>query len=100
MSLIVRIKKDFGAFRLNVDLAAENGVTSLLGASGCGKSMTLKCIAGIEQPVSGKIILNGVTGYTVKLGNLSALTARMKEFAEYPQNAEKMSRITRDDIVI
>ena len=34
---------------------------ALLGASGCGKSMTLKCIAGIETPDEGKIILNGRT---------------------------------------
>mgnify|MGYP000299631760 CR=1 FL=1 len=33
----------------------------LLGASGCGKSMTLKCIAGIETPDEGKIVLNGRT---------------------------------------
>ena len=32
---------------------------ALLGASGSGKSMTLKCIAGIERPDSGKIVLNG-----------------------------------------
>ena len=31
----------------------------LLGASGCGKSMTLKCIAGIETPDSGRITLDG-----------------------------------------
>ena len=29
-----------------------------MGPSGSGKSMTLKCIAGIEQPDSGEIILN------------------------------------------
>lgn len=32
-----------------------------MGASGCGKSMTLRCIAGIEKPDRGKIILNGKT---------------------------------------
>lgn len=31
---------------------------ALLGASGCGKSMTLKCIAGIEKPDEGEILLN------------------------------------------
>jgi len=31
---------------------------ALLGASGCGKSMTLKCIAGIETPDEGQIIVN------------------------------------------
>ncbi|MBQ3701939.1 MAG: ABC transporter ATP-binding protein [Oscillospiraceae bacterium] len=59
MSLTVRIRKDFGAFKLDVDFTAENGVTSLLGASGCGKSMTLKCIAGIEKPDEGRIELDG-----------------------------------------
>lgn len=34
---------------------------ALLGASGCGKSMTLKCIAGIERPDRGQIILDGET---------------------------------------
>ncbi|WP_336513072.1 sulfate/molybdate ABC transporter ATP-binding protein [Clostridium sp. Cult3] len=31
---------------------------AFLGASGCGKSMTLKCIAGIEKPDEGQIVLN------------------------------------------
>ena len=59
MSLIVQVKKKLGSFRLDVDFRAENGVTCLLGASGCGKSMTLKCIAGIEKPDSGYIELDG-----------------------------------------
>ena len=59
MSLIVRIKKQLGSFKLDVEFQAENGVTCLLGASGCGKSMTLKCIAGIEKPDSGYIELDG-----------------------------------------
>ena len=59
MSLIVDIKKDLGAFRLDVQFTAENGITCLLGASGCGKSMTLKCIGGIERPDSGHIELDG-----------------------------------------
>jgi molybdate transport system ATP-binding protein len=33
----------------------------ILGASGCGKSMTLKCIAGIETPDEGFISINGRT---------------------------------------
>ena len=59
MSLIVDIRRDLGKFRLDVSLRAENGVTCLLGASGCGKSMTLRCIAGIEKPDAGHIELDG-----------------------------------------
>ena len=36
----------------------DGGVFAILGASGCGKSMTLKCIAGIERPDEGRIVLN------------------------------------------
>ena len=61
MSLIVDIEKDLGRFRLDVDFEADGPVLALLGSSGCGKSMTLKCIAGIEKPDAGRIILNGRT---------------------------------------
>ena len=59
MSLRVDIRKKLGSFTLDVAFTAENGITSLLGASGCGKSMTLKCIAGIEKPDEGVIELDG-----------------------------------------
>ncbi len=58
MSLSVHITKKIGNFRLAVDMEQESGVTGILGASGCGKSMTLKCIAGIEKPDTGRIVLN------------------------------------------
>ncbi|MER2150231.1 MAG: ATP-binding cassette domain-containing protein [Candidatus Limivicinus sp.] len=60
MSLTVDIKRQLGSFVLDVQFEAENGVTCLLGASGCGKSFTLKCIAGIEKPDRGHIELDGV----------------------------------------
>jgi molybdate transport system ATP-binding protein len=59
MTLYVDIEKRLGAFFLKTKFEIENEVLALLGASGCGKSMTLKCIAGIEKPDKGKIILNG-----------------------------------------
>ena len=63
MSLIVDIKKRLGSFSLSAQLEAGEGVTGILGSSGCGKSMTLKCIAGIERPDSGHIELDGVVLY-------------------------------------
>ena len=59
MSLSVHIKKKLGDFLLQIDLEHPEGVTGLLGASGCGKSITLKCIAGIVKPDEGQILLNG-----------------------------------------
>lgn len=59
MSLQVRIKKKLSNFVLDVDFEVNDEIFALLGASGCGKSMTLKCIAGIESPDEGFIILNG-----------------------------------------
>jgi molybdate transport system ATP-binding protein len=59
MSIQVDIKKKLGDFQLNVAFSAEDEILALLGASGCGKSMTLKCIAGIETPDQGRIVLDG-----------------------------------------
>ncbi len=61
MELSVNIKKALRDFILNVNFTIKNEVLALLGASGCGKSMTLKCIAGIQMPDEGVIILNGRT---------------------------------------
>ena len=59
MSLSVDLEKRLGSFHLRVQFQAEDEITALLGASGCGKSMTLKCIAGIMTPDRGRIVLNG-----------------------------------------
>lgn len=56
--ILVDIKKGFGKFKLDINFESNNETLGLLGASGSGKSLTLKCIAGIEKPDSGKIILN------------------------------------------
>lgn len=61
MAIEVAIKKKIGNFILDVAFEAGEEIFAILGASGCGKSMTLKCIAGIETPDEGKIIVNGRT---------------------------------------
>ncbi|HEX2925252.1 MAG TPA: ATP-binding cassette domain-containing protein [Ruminiclostridium sp.] len=58
MTLFVDIKKRLGNFRLDIRFDSEQGIMSLLGSSGSGKSMTLKCIAGIETPDEGRIVLD------------------------------------------
>ena len=57
--LDVDIRKRMGSFLLESQFSAENEALALLGASGCGKSVTLKCIAGILRPDEGRIELDG-----------------------------------------
>ena len=59
MSLEVDIRKTFGSFELDVSFEAGDEVLGLLGASGCGKSLTMRSIAGIETPDEGRIVVNG-----------------------------------------
>ena len=60
MALSVDIQKRLGNFELQVKFETAEGMLAILGASGCGKSMTLKCIAGIETPDKGRIVLDDV----------------------------------------
>ena len=53
------IRKRLGSFELNVKFEAANETLALLGASGSGKSVTLRCLAGILKPDAGRIVLNG-----------------------------------------
>lgn len=57
--LEVRIEKRFADFHLKLELCAGNETMALLGASGAGKTMTLKCLAGVVKPDSGRIVLDG-----------------------------------------
>lgn len=59
MKLFIDIIKKLPGFELRVKFETDNIALGLLGASGSGKSMTLRCIAGIDTPDSGKIELNG-----------------------------------------
>ena len=59
MSLEVNITKKLNGFTLHANFAARRTATAILGASGCGKSMTLRCIAVIVRPDEGRIALDG-----------------------------------------
>ena len=56
--LVVQIYKKLAEFDLDVSFQVEDNILGLMGASGSGKSMILKCIAGIETPDRGRIVLN------------------------------------------
>ncbi|WP_297280657.1 sulfate/molybdate ABC transporter ATP-binding protein [uncultured Anaerococcus sp.] len=56
-----KIKKEYKNFSLDVDFIMQENHIGLLGASGSGKSLTLKSIAGLIRPDSGQIIIDGRT---------------------------------------
>jgi molybdate transport system permease protein len=58
-SLFLDIEKRLDNFYLQVAFNTDNQPLGLLGSSGAGKSMILRCLAGIETPNKGRIILNG-----------------------------------------
>ncbi|MBT5186467.1 MAG: amino acid ABC transporter ATP-binding protein [Kordiimonadaceae bacterium] len=58
---IHKLHKDFGALKVlkGVDLSIKEGeVVSILGGSGSGKSTMMRCINGLEEITSGKIIVD------------------------------------------
>lgn len=58
-ALFAHLQKNLSGFSLDTSFSADGNPLGLLGASGSGKSMTLRCIAGLETPSQGRIILNG-----------------------------------------
>jgi molybdate ABC transporter permease protein len=59
IELIVEIQKQLPGFLLDVSFQTDRAPLGLLGASGAGKSLILRCLAGLETPDKGRIVLNG-----------------------------------------
>lgn len=72
MSVVITgLSKHFGSVQAIDDLSIEfrpGAITVLLGASGCGKTTTLRCIAGLEQPTAGEITIDGHSVYASARG--------------------------------
>ncbi len=88
MSLEVDITKRMGSFTLDVAFEAGDETLGFLGASGCGKSLTLRCIAGIEKPDEGRIVVNGTTFFDKAAGRRAKvdLTPQQRKTALLFQN--------------
>ena len=65
--LVVDIQKQLKSFSLETSFITFETL-GLLGASGAGKSMILRCIAGLETPSCGRIVLNGRVLFDSKQG--------------------------------
>lgn len=59
MALVAEFTKKLDNSTLEISLAPSDTPIGLVGGSGAGKSMTLKCIAGLETPDEGEISLHG-----------------------------------------
>ncbi|MDO4264448.1 MAG: ATP-binding cassette domain-containing protein, partial [Deinococcus sp.] len=59
---IQRLSKRYGQTvavqDFSLDVAAGETL-ALLGPSGCGKSTVLRCVAGLERPDSGQMVMGG-----------------------------------------
>lgn len=59
ISLLIDIEKYLPGFSLVTSFSSQKEPLGLLGTSGSGKSLILRCIAGVETPSKGRIVLNG-----------------------------------------
>ncbi|MEG3436288.1 molybdate ABC transporter permease subunit [Pannus brasiliensis CCIBt3594] len=76
--LLADIERHLPGFSLNVAFTSYNQPLGLLGASGSGKSMILRSIAGVETPSKGRIALNGRVLFDSEKGiNLPARDRRI-----------------------
>jgi len=64
----IRVEKDLGNFSLDLSLSLQKSMTVLFGPSGSGKTLTLQTIAGLVEPDSGLIRVNGVVFFNKKEG--------------------------------
>ncbi len=88
-SLSVAIRRQIDQFTLDVAFETAGGVTALLGPSGAGKTLTLRAIAGLLRPDSGRITLGSVSLFDAATGtNVPARDRRIgyvfQQYALFP----------------
>ncbi len=66
--LVVNLQKRLAYFDLDLAFNLTQSTLGILGGSGAGKSMLLRCIAGMESPTSGQVVLNGRVLFDAKRG--------------------------------
>lgn len=79
MQIKVAIRKQLNSFPLDVHFEESGNRIGILGASGCGKSMTLKSIAGIVTPEQGHIQAGGRILFHVEKGHRKGTDLRPQD---------------------
>ena len=83
---LIGVKKHFKDVKVleGVDLQVNQGeFITLLGASGCGKTTTLRIIAGLESPDEGRVLLEG-TDVTELAPNRRNVNTVFQNYALFP----------------
>lgn len=117
MTAQIDIKHQIGDLEFTYHCTIKNGITGIYGPSGAGKSTFLNLIAGLEKPLSGKILLKNQLvydsenntcipetkrdiGYVFQDGRLFPhLSVKQNLLYSEPYNKNKKRYITFDDIV-
>ena len=100
MHLEVDIYKKLSEFDLDVHFKIDEICLGVMGPSGSGKSMTLKCIAGIETPDSGRIVLDGRVLYDSNQHINLTPQERNIGYMASPLLARRLDKTTIHDTVI
>ena len=59
MAVVIQVRRPFGGFTLDVEIASDAGVVGLFGPSGAGKSTLLQIVAGLDREARGRVVLGG-----------------------------------------
>ncbi|WP_025784516.1 ATP-binding cassette domain-containing protein [Sporosarcina sp. D27] len=86
--LEVSIRKRLDHFELDISFQAQNEIIVLAGSSGAGKTSILQAIAGLTEPDSGIITLNGKSFFNGKKNSLPARSRNIgylfQDYALFP----------------